>query len=109
MGKVSPIPVGNGRENPRTIFAFFERDFSNPRQVLPKFKFILRVWRAKFVIPDLLVKINVFLRPFALVRITSVENSGAVVSPCRAPATGRILDTWDCVSEFFAGFDFKEM
>src|SRR6266850_4419183 len=109
MGEISAIAVGNRSQCPGAIFTFLENDLCDSRQVFAKLKFILRNWASEFVKPDLLKKINVCLRPFALVWIARVENARTVIGPRGTAAAGWILHARDFVFEFLASIDLEEM
>ena len=64
---------------------------------------------AQPVEPNLLEKVDVRLRSFALVRIASVKNAGAVSGPGGAAAAGWILHAGDFVGEFLARIDLKKV
>ena len=59
--------------------------------------------------PNLLVEVNIRLRPLARVGIASIENAGAVGGPGGAAAAGRILHARDFVRQLPARIGLEEV
>src|SRR5713101_1588325 len=65
MGKVAAIAVGHGGQGPLAVVAGFQFDFSDAREVLADFIFVVSGRRAESMKPDLLVEVDIRLRPLA--------------------------------------------
>ena len=74
VGKIAAVTIRHGCQKPLAIFPGIEPDFRDAGKILADNIFVLGRRRAEFVKPNLLVEIEVHLRPLALVRVTGVEN-----------------------------------
>src|SRR5207249_4076748 len=87
----------------------FEDDLSDAREVFAGFVFVFGCGRAEPMKPDLLVKIYIGFRAFALMRVPSIEDAGAVGSPGGAAAAGGVLDAGNFIGKLFTRIDLEKV
>ena len=109
MGEVPAIAVGHCRQVPLAVFAGFQGDLRNAREILAERVLILRDRRAQPVKPHLLVEIGVGGRAFPFMRIARIEDARPGRRPCRAAAAGGELHARDFIGQHPAGINLEEV
>ena len=103
MREIASVAVRDGGENVFPIARSLEVDLGNAREILSDRIDILGIVSPEFVKIDLLIKIQVGLRPFAFARESGVINSAPVCVPRRAATSRWILHVRDRILQRFAG------
>src|SRR5437899_12114730 len=81
MGEITAITIGHDGERPRQVLVRLEGNFGDAREILSNLEFILGDVRADSMNPDLLIEVEVGFRFFAFMRVTGVEDGGAIAGP----------------------------
>src|SRR5262249_42005772 len=109
MRELSTVAVLDGDEKPFAIVGALQLRLGDSRKLFAENINILFVRRAKLVKVNLLIKLQIFLRPLTGRRIARVEEPRAVAVPGRvAPRGGEDHPRYH-VTQLLAGFDVKEI
>src|SRR5262249_26632006 len=101
MREVAAVTVCDRREKVFPVARSLERDLGYPRELFANGVSVLGVGRAEFVKINLLIKIQISVRPLAFSGKTRVIDSGAIAVPSRAAPRSRILNVCDGVWQRF--------
>src|SRR5262249_24128599 len=91
MGEIAAVAVRHGRQNVLPIMRFPKCDLCYPREVFAYRVSVCAVGRPDLMKINLLIKIQISIRPLAFPRKASVINSAAIPVPRRASAGRGIL------------------
>src|SRR5262249_26444602 len=109
MREVPAITVRDGRKNVFAVMRTFERDLRDPWKVFADGIGVVCVGSAEFVKINLLIKIEISVRPLAFSGKARVIDSCAVGVPSSAATGSRILDTCNCVGQRFTRGGFVKV
>ena len=95
--EIAAVAVRHGRENVFAVMRSLEHNLGNSREVFADRIRVLSIGRPELMKINLLIKIQVGVRPFTFARKACVINAGAIRIPRGAPTGGRKLHMGDCV------------
>ena len=109
MREIPAIAVRYRRENVFAVTGSCERDLGDSWEVFPDRIGVLCVGRAELMKINLLIKIQISIRPLAFAGKARVINAGPIRVPSRAAACRGILDMRNRVRQRFARRSFVKV
>src|SRR5438045_5635772 len=109
MRELPAIAVRYSCENVFAVAGSSEGDLRDLWEVFANRICVLCVGRAELMKVNLLIKIEISIRPLAFPGKARVKNPGAIRVPSRAAARRGILDVCDCIRQRFARRSFVKV
>ena len=109
MREVPAIAIGYSRENVFAVAGSCEGDLCDSWEVFADRILVLCIGRAELMKVNLLIKIQISIRPLAFPGKPCVKNPGAIRVPSRAAACRGILDMRNRVRQRFARRSFVKV